>query len=156
MGTLLQRSGVALIFSGTADQVLVDGTSGQVASDAGLQFLTTGYSLDPGTTSPSSLSLSGATIGANTITVDVGKTATISTEVTGTNGMTKTRCMPWNRSQFGLLLRLRRCSHLRHNFATSYRSRKSMRIGSSELSGFTGIILAGGVVGVTVFPEDFG
>jgi hypothetical protein len=28
--------------------------------------------------------------------------------------------MPWNRSQFGLLLRLRRWSHLRHNFATSF------------------------------------
>ena len=40
----------------------------------------------------------------------------------------KTLSMPWNRSQFGLLLRLRRCSHLRHNFATSYRSRDSMRI----------------------------
>jgi len=38
--------------------------------------------------------------------------------------------MPWNLSQFGLLLRLRRCSHLRHNFATSYRSRDSMRISS--------------------------
>jgi hypothetical protein len=40
----------------------------------------------------------------------------------------KTLSMPWNRSQFGLLLRLRRCSHLRHNFATSYRSRDSMRM----------------------------
>ena len=39
-----------------------------------------------------------------------------------------TRSMPWNFSQFGLLLRLRRWSHLRHNFATSYRSLESMRI----------------------------
>ena len=42
--------------------------------------------------------------------------------------------MPWNRSQFGLLLRLRRCSHLRHNFATPYRSCDRMRIRS--LAGF--------------------
>ena len=44
-----------------------------------------------------------------------------------------TRSMPWNRSQFGLLLRLRRWSHLRHNFATSYRSRESMRMFTSAI-----------------------
>ena len=37
-----------------------------------------------------------------------------------------TRSMPWNRSQFGLLPRLRRASHFRHHFATSHRSRDSI------------------------------
>jgi hypothetical protein len=38
-----------------------------------------------------------------------------------------TRSMPWNFSQFGLLPRLRRTSHLRHSFVTSHRSFESMR-----------------------------
>jgi len=38
-----------------------------------------------------------------------------------------TRSMPWNFSQFGLVPRLRRRSHLRHSLATSYRSFESIR-----------------------------
>jgi len=42
------------------------------------------------------------------------------------------RSMSLNRSQFNGLLRLRRPSHLRHNFATCRRSSESLQIDVAE------------------------
>jgi len=85
-GTLPQRNGVPLVFSGTnaTSTVTINGT---VAADAGLTFPVTGYSIVPGSSTPT-LNLTGADATANTITV-VSGTAAISAGVTNSTGMTK-------------------------------------------------------------------
>lgn len=70
-----------LIFDGTAGMVNVSGT---VTPQAGLQFITDGYSLNGGT-----IELAGASAAANTITTSPGVSASISSQLTGTNGLTK-------------------------------------------------------------------
>jgi autotransporter-associated beta strand protein len=84
-GTGGQAATGALIFSGAAGTVTLDGT---VSVAAGLQFLTTGYIVVAGASTPS-LSLTGANAAANSISVDSGKTTTISAAITGTTGLTK-------------------------------------------------------------------
>ena len=83
-GTLGQSPTANLVFSGTAGTVTINGTAAAVA---GLQFGVTGYTVAPGASTPN-LSLTGANPAANTIAVNSG-TATISAQVTGSNGMTK-------------------------------------------------------------------
>ena len=80
-GTGTQASGVSLIFAGTAGTVTV---SGGVSPDAGMQFSTTGYTLESST-----ITLSGANAGANTVTTDADVSTTISSELAGANGFTK-------------------------------------------------------------------
>jgi autotransporter-associated beta strand protein len=65
----------------TAGTVTVSGT---VAPEAGLNFTTTGYTVTGGT-----INLAGANATANTITTNTSVTATISSNMTGSNGMTK-------------------------------------------------------------------
>ena len=84
LGTGGQAPTGALVFSGVAGTVTINGT---VSAVAGLQFLTTGYSVMPGTPSPA-LSLTGANAAANTISIDTGKTVAISANVFGSNGLT--------------------------------------------------------------------
>ena len=84
-GTSGQASTGTLVFSGAAGTVTVNGT---VSAVAGLQFLTTGYDIVAGTSSPE-LSLTGATAADNTISVNSGETATIGVTVSGTAGLTK-------------------------------------------------------------------
>jgi autotransporter-associated beta strand protein len=83
-GTGGQATTGTLVFGNAAGTVTIDGT---VSTVAGLNFLST-YSLIPGASSPN-LSLTGVDAAANTISVDSGKTATISADVTGSNGLTK-------------------------------------------------------------------
>ena len=70
-----------LIFGNTAGTVTVDGG---VSVLSGMQFTTTGYTIQSST-----IALTGANAAANTITTDTGITATISSQLTGTTGMTK-------------------------------------------------------------------
>jgi autotransporter-associated beta strand protein len=65
----------------TAGTVTVSGT---VAPEAGLNFTTTGYTVTGGT-----INLAGANATANTITTNTSVTATIESNLTGSNGMTK-------------------------------------------------------------------
>jgi len=76
----LQGTGT-LLFGDAAGTVTV---SGGVSASAGMQFTTTGYTLQSST-----IALTGANATANTITTDTGVTATISSQLTGTAGMTK-------------------------------------------------------------------
>ena len=71
-----------MIFAGTAGTVTVSGT---VTPNAGMTFSTTGYTISGGT----AIALGGATAAANTITTDSAVTATISTPLSGSNGLTK-------------------------------------------------------------------
>ncbi|MEI6121302.1 MAG: autotransporter-associated beta strand repeat-containing protein, partial [Opitutae bacterium] len=72
----------ALVFGGIAGTVAVSGT---VTVPAGMNFTTTGYTLSGGT-----INLSGTTPAANTITIDgTSSTASISSVLTGTNGLIK-------------------------------------------------------------------
>lgn len=70
-----------VVFAGTAGTVTL-GEAISVAS--GLQFSTTSYVV-----ADSTLTLSGANLAANTITVDSGVSATISSVIAGSNGLTK-------------------------------------------------------------------
>lgn len=70
-----------VVFAGTAGTVTL-GEAISVAS--GLQFSTTSYIL-----TDSTLTLSGANLAANTITVDSAVSATISSVIAGSNGLTK-------------------------------------------------------------------
>lgn len=81
-GSGAQASSGALIFGDTAGTVNVSGT---VSAPAGLQFTTTGYTIQGGT----ALTLAGATIGENTITTDTGVVTTIDSVLAGTAGLTK-------------------------------------------------------------------
>ena len=80
-GSTTQASTGAIIFGNTAGTVTV---SGAVTANAGMTFNTTGYLLTGGT----SVTLAGATVAANAITVSTG-TTTISSVLAGTAGMTK-------------------------------------------------------------------
>ena len=83
-GSLTQDSAstTALTFGGTAGTVTVSGT---VTVPAGMNFSTSGYTLSGGT-----INLSGTSAAANTLTIDGGSsTASISSVLTGTNGLTK-------------------------------------------------------------------
>ncbi len=68
------------VFAGTAGTVTVDG----VSANAGLTFSTSGYLLSSGT-----LTLGAASDVANAITTESGVSATISSVLAGSNGMTK-------------------------------------------------------------------
>ena len=81
-GTSDSSSTNPLVFGGTAGTVTVSGT---VTVPAGMNFTTTGYTLSGGT-----INLSGTSAAANTLTIDGGSsTASISSVLTGTNGLTK-------------------------------------------------------------------
>ena len=84
-GALGQSPTANLVFSGTAGAVTINGS---VTAVAGIEFLTTGYSLVAGASSPT-LILAGADAAANTITVSSGLTSTIAALVTGSHGLTK-------------------------------------------------------------------
>jgi autotransporter-associated beta strand protein len=75
------QSGSTLIFADTAGTVTV---SGGVTVSNGMTFQTTGYNLQGST-----ITLAGATAANNAITTDTGVTTTISSELAGTTGMTK-------------------------------------------------------------------
>jgi len=83
-GTGAQASGT-LIFGDAAGTVTVNGA---VSADAGMTFNTTGYVIAPGSGSPS-LTLTGATPVANTITTATGVTTAINVPLAGTQGFTK-------------------------------------------------------------------
>jgi autotransporter-associated beta strand protein len=70
------------IFAGTAGTVTVQG--GGITASAGLVFSNTGYEITGG-----DLTLGGTAIASNTITTDTSVTATISSKISGANGMTK-------------------------------------------------------------------
>jgi fibronectin-binding autotransporter adhesin len=80
LGSQTQGTG-ALIFGNTAGTVTVSDT---VSASAGLQLATSGYLLTGGT-----ISLTGATSGSNTITVNSAVTGTINSILAGSAGMTK-------------------------------------------------------------------
>ncbi len=85
-GAVSQSPTLPLIFAGTTGIVTIND---MVTVAAGIQFSTDLYSLVAGTGSPN-LTLSGASIAVNSITVDSAKTATIGVVVNGSNGLTKT------------------------------------------------------------------
>jgi formylglycine-generating enzyme len=87
-GSRTQAVTGALVFADLAGDVLVDGP---VTATAGLTFLSDGYVLKPGLSTPSApkIILAGGTAALNAITVDSGKTATINVVLDGSNGMTK-------------------------------------------------------------------
>ncbi len=70
-----------VVFAGTAGTVAI---SGGVSVASGLQFSTTGYILSGDT-----LTLSGASAANNTLTTDFGVTATVSSVIAGSAGLTK-------------------------------------------------------------------
>lgn len=70
------------IFGGTGDTVTVSGT---VAAAAGMEFQSTGYTVTGG----DAINLTGATPAENIISTATGVTASIATNITGSNGMTK-------------------------------------------------------------------
>ena len=80
-GKGLQAAGGGLVFGNTAGTVTV---SDAVTAAAGITIGTTGYQFTSGT-----ISLTGANAAANTITADTGVSATISSVLAGSNGMTK-------------------------------------------------------------------
>lgn len=75
------QSSSTLIFADTAGTVTV---SGGVTASNGMTFQTTGYNVQSG-----SITLAGTTPANNALTADAGITATISSELAGTTGMTK-------------------------------------------------------------------
>jgi hypothetical protein len=75
--------GDLVVFAGTAGGVTV---SGNVNANAGMNFATTGYALSGGT-----INLGGTTILDNDISVDPGVNATISSVISGTTGLAKSR-----------------------------------------------------------------
>lgn len=75
------QSSATLIFADTAGTVTV---SGGVTVSNGMTFQTNGYTLGQST-----ITLAGATAANNAITTDTGVTATISSELAGTTGVTK-------------------------------------------------------------------
>jgi autotransporter-associated beta strand protein len=79
--TAAQTSTAQLVFQGTAGTVTVSGT---VAPQAGMHFKSTGYSLTGG-----AINLAGATAAANMITTNASVTTTISSSLTGSNGVSK-------------------------------------------------------------------
>jgi autotransporter-associated beta strand protein len=81
-GTGEQAASGGLIFGDTAGTVNVSGT---VSAPGGLQFTTTGYTIQGGT----QITLAGATIGENTISTGTGVTTTIDSVLGGSAGMTK-------------------------------------------------------------------
>ena len=81
-GTGQTQSGSTLIFADTAGTVTV---SGGVTVSNGMTFQATGYSEEGST-----INLAGTTSGNNSIGTDTGVTTTISSELAGTTGMTKT------------------------------------------------------------------
>ncbi len=70
------------IFGGTGDTVTVLGT---VAAAAGMEFQSTGYTVTGG----DAINLTGASPAVNTVSTASDVTATIATNITGSNGMTK-------------------------------------------------------------------
>ena len=86
-GSGRQDTTQTLLFQGSAGTATVDCSSGQVAADGGLTFGTDGYFV-AGKTSTDSLSLSGTSAAANTLTVNTGTTV-MNVLLTGSNGMTK-------------------------------------------------------------------
>ncbi len=86
-GTGRQDTTQALLFQGSAGTVAIDCSGGQVAAPGGLTFGTDGYFV-VGKTSTDSLSLSGSSAAANTLTVNTGTTI-MNVLLTGSNGMTK-------------------------------------------------------------------
>jgi len=79
--TAVHSSSAQLVFQGAAGTVAVDGT---VAPQAGMHFKSTGYSLTGG-----AINLAGATAAANMITTNASVTTTISSSLTGSNGVSK-------------------------------------------------------------------
>ena len=79
--TAAQNTNQQLVFQGTASEVTVEGT---VSPRGGLRFETTGYSLSGGI-----IQLQGATAAANSLTVDAAVTTSISSVLSGSNGMSK-------------------------------------------------------------------
>jgi autotransporter-associated beta strand protein len=80
--TAAQTSTAQLVFQGAGGEVNVSGTVGPAN---GLRFATNGYSISGGT-----IQMSGANAASNSIEVGTGVTASISSTLTGTNGMSKT------------------------------------------------------------------
>ncbi len=81
VGSGQTQSDQTLIFAETSGTV---GVSDSVSVSNGMAFQTTGYAVESGT-----VTLAGVTTANNAITTDAGVTTTISSELAGTTGMTK-------------------------------------------------------------------